>query len=104
MDPEQRQQLQQTADRTTVFCLLTLVIGSYIIWINLGLNVSQTTALLLPMAVIGVVHLLGGTIAISHAAKTAQFTRNILVYGYFFLFFILVIRVIWVIFHHHIVF
>jgi len=95
MDPEQRQKLQQTADRTTVFCLLTLVIGSYIIWINIGLNVSQATALLLPMTVIGVVHLLGGTIAISRAAKTTQFTRNILVYGYFFLFFLLVLWVIW---------
>jgi len=101
MDPEQRQQLQQTADRTTVFCLLTLVIGSYIIWINLGLNVSQATALLLPMAVIGVVHLLGSAIAISHATKTQRFARNIPVYGYFFFFFILVL---WVIFNRHIIF
>ena len=79
---------------------MTLVVGSYIIWINLGMNVSQATALLLPLAVIGIVHLLGAVIAISHAVKTQRFTRNILVYGYFFLFFFLAL---WVIFNHHII-
>jgi len=94
MKPKQRQQLQQTADRSTVFCLLSFVIGAYIIWINLGLNISQSAALLLPMSIIGVVHLLGGIIAIYHAIKTGNIIRNIPVYGYFILFILLAIRMI----------
>jgi len=94
MDPEQRQQLQQTADRMTVFCLLSFVIGAYIIWVNLDLNISQAAATVFPMVVIGVVHLLGGSIAIFHASKTKNFVRNIPVYGYFFLIFVLAVWVI----------
>jgi hypothetical protein len=37
------------------------------------------------MAVIAVVHLLGGSIAIFHAVKTKNILRNIPVYGYFLL-------------------
>ena len=78
---------------------MTLVVGSYIVWVNHGMNISQTTALLLPLTVIGIVHLLGAGIAIPHALKTGQFIRNILVYSYFLLFFFLAI---WIILNHYI--
>jgi hypothetical protein len=83
MNPEQRQQLQQTADRATVFCLISFVIGAYIIWANIEQNIPQAAGTLFPMAVIAVVHLLGGSIAIFHAVKTKTIIRNIPVYGYF---------------------
>ena len=94
MDQEQRQQCQQTADRMTVFCLLSLVIGAYIIWVNLDQSASETGSILLPVTVVTIVHLLGGSIAVFNAKKTGNFTRNIPVYGYFLLSLVLVILVV----------
>lgn len=84
MTPEQRQQDQQTADRATIFCLISLILGAYIIWANLNQAAAPDTAsTLFPVAVIGTVHLVGGGIAIYHARRTAHILRNIHVYGYF---------------------
>jgi len=94
MDEEQRQQFQQTADRMTVFCLLSFAIGTYIIWANIDQASSQIVSTLFPMMVVAIVHLLGGSIAIFHAIKTRNFVRNIPVYGYFLLILILAVRVI----------
>ena len=85
MDKEQRQQCQQTAVRMTVFCLISLVIGAYIIWVNLDQNAPELSSTVFPMAVVGIVHLFGGSIAIFNAQKTGNFLRNIPVYGYFLL-------------------
>jgi len=85
MTSEQCQQDQQTADRATVFCLISLIFGAYIIWANLDQAASPDTAsTLFPVAVIGVVHLVGGGIAIYHARNTKKILRNLHVYGYFF--------------------
>lgn len=78
----------------TVFCLISLIIGLYIIWVNLDQDASNVASAVFPMTVIGIVHLLGGGIAIFNAKKTRNFTRNIPVYGYFFLILVLAIRVI----------
>ncbi len=94
MDPEQRQQFQQTADRTTIFCLISFLIGVYIIWANIKQDIPQAAGTIFPMAVIAVVHLLGGSIAIFHALKTKTIIRNIPVYGYFLLILGLAVRVI----------
>ena len=94
MDPEQRQQFQQTADRATVFCLITLFIGLYIIWANIDQDAPQDALTAFPMMIVTVVHLLGGTIAVYHSVKTGNFMRNIQVYGYFLMFFILAIWVL----------
>jgi len=67
----------------TVFCLISLVIGAYIIWANKMQGVNDSTSMLFPMIVVIVVHLLGGSIAIYHALKTKNFVKNIHVYGYF---------------------
>jgi hypothetical protein len=85
MDPEQRQQWQQTANRMTVFCLISLVLGAYIIWVNGSRTALDATATMLPLAVVGVVHLLGGSIAIYSARRTGNILRNLPVYGYFLL-------------------
>lgn len=94
MDQEQRQQCQQTADRMTVFCLISLAIGAYIIWVNLDQDASNAVSTVFPMTVVGIVHLLGGGIAIFNAKKTRNFTRNIPVYGYFL---VILVLAIWVI-------
>ena len=94
MDQEHRQQYQQTADRMTVFCLLSFAIGTYIIWANIDQGTSQAASTVFPMMVVGIVHLLGGGIAIFHAVKTGDFIRNIPVYGYFLIILSLVIRLI----------
>lgn len=94
MDQEQRQQCQQTADRMTVFCLISLAIGAYIIWVNLDQDASEAASTVFPMTVVGIVHLLGGGIAIFNANKTRNFTRNIPVYGYFL---VILVLVMWVI-------
>ena len=80
----------------TVFCLLSFAIGTYIIWANIDQGTSQAASTVFPMMVVGIVHLLGGGIAIFHAVKTRSFIRNIPVYGYFLLIFVLGI---WVISH-----
>ena len=94
MDEEQRQLFQQRADRATVFCLLSFAIGAYIIWANIDQTPPQVASTGLPMAVVAIVHLLGGSIALFHAVKTRNFKRNIPVYGYFLLILILAVRVI----------
>ena len=94
MDQEQRQQCQQTADRMTVFCFISLAIGAYIIWVNIDQDSSETASTVFPMTVVGIVHLLGGSIAIFNAQKTRNFTRNIPVYGYFL---VILVLAIWVI-------
>jgi hypothetical protein len=94
MDKEQRQQFQQTANRATVFCLLSFAIAAYIIWANIDQDPPRTASTTLPMLVVGTVHLLGGSIALFHAVKTKNFIRNIPVYGYFLLILILAIQVI----------
>ena len=85
MDPEQRQQWQQTANRMTVFCLISLVLGAYIIWVNGGQGALDLASAALPLAVVGVVHLVGGSIAIYNARRTRDPVKNIPVYGYFLL-------------------
>ncbi len=85
MDPEQRQQWQQTANRMTVFCLISLVLGAYIIWVNGSRTTLDMASAALPLAVVGVVHLVGGSLAIYNARRTRDFIRNIPVYGYFLL-------------------
>ncbi len=84
MTPEQLQQNQQTADRATVFCLISLILGAYIIWANIDQAAApDTVSTIFPVAVIGIVHLVGGGIAVYHARKTAHILRNLYVYGYF---------------------
>ena len=84
MTPEQRQQNQQTADRATVFCLISLILGAYIIWANLDqAQTPDTASTLFPAAVIAIVHLVGGGIAVYHARRTQNILRNLHVYGYF---------------------
>jgi hypothetical protein len=85
IDPELRQQWQQTANRTTVFCLISLILGAYIIWVNSGNETMDKASALLPLFVVGFVHLLGGTIAVYNARRTQRPLRNIPVYGYFIL-------------------
>ncbi len=94
MDEDQRQQFQQTADRATVFCLLSFAIAAYIIWANIDQDPPRTASTTLPMVVVGIVHLLGGGIALFHAVKTKNIARNIPVYGYFLLILLLAITVI----------
>ncbi len=84
MTSEQRQQDQQTADRATIFCLISFILGAYIIWANLDQAASpDSTSTLFPVAVITIVHLVGGGIAFYHAHKTKSILRNLHVYGYF---------------------
>jgi hypothetical protein len=94
MDQEQRQQCQQTADRMTVFCFISFTIGAYIIWVNFDQDAFEVPSTVFPMTVVGIVHLLGGSIAIFNAKKTRNFIRNIPVYGYFLLILVLAIWVI----------
>ena len=79
---------------TTVCLVLSFAIGTYIIWANIDQGTSKATSTVFPMTVVGIVHLLGGSIAIFHAVKTRNFIRNIPVYGYFLLILSLVVRLI----------
>jgi len=90
MDPEQRRQWQQTAVRMTVFCLISLVLGAYIIWVNGSQGEPDRTSTMLPLAVVGVVHLVGGSIAVHNARRTGNPIKNIPVYGYFLLSLVLI--------------
>ncbi len=83
MRPQKRQQHQQTATRMTVCCLISLIIGSYIVWANTVQGINDSTTRLLPVVVMAVVHLLGGSLALYHARKTHQVLKNIHVYVYF---------------------
>lgn len=94
MTPEQRRQHQQNASRMTIFCLISLVIGAYIIWANKTQGVVDSASVFFPLVVILVVHLLGGAIAIFHTVKTRNFIKNIHVYGYFSAVIILAFRLI----------
>jgi hypothetical protein len=83
MSQEQCQQDQQTADRATVFCLISLLLGTYIIWVNLGPSAVDSASPIYPVVVVAIVHLLGGSVAVYHALRTNHFVRNLHVYGYF---------------------
>jgi len=85
MDLEQRQQRQQTADRMTIFCLISLAIGAYIIWANLNHDAADADGTVFPLLVIAIVHLLGGSIAIYNAVQTKNLLRNLPIYVYFVL-------------------
>ncbi len=94
MTSEQLKQHQETANRMTVFCLIALVIGAYIIWANKAKGVADSASVFIPLMVILVVHLLGGAMAVFHAVKTKSFITNIHVYGYFSAIIILAFRLI----------
>jgi hypothetical protein len=96
MNPEQRQQYQQTANRMTVFCLISLVIGIYIIWANSAQGTVDSSTRLFLLCIVAGVHLLGGTIALYHARKTEQVARNLHVYGYFAITLVLLVKLVYI--------
>lgn len=94
MNLEQQQLRQQTAQRMTIFCLISLVLGAYIAWANNIQGSNDTTSTILPLVVVAFVHLLGGAVAISNAFKTKNVIKNLPIYAYFIFVLLVAIRIL----------
>ena len=69
----------------TIFCLISLTFGAYIIWANLNHDAVNPDGTVFPLLVIAIVHLLGGSIAIYNAVQTKNLLRNLPIFAYFVL-------------------
>ena len=74
---------QTLASRTTLVCLLSLLIGGGLTMAILGGGGAEALGAIIPMSVVGIVHLVGGPVAIFHAYRARRHNRNIRVYLYF---------------------
>lgn len=77
---------QKTANQITLVCLLTSVIGGGFGFVILGGEGMEALGGIIPLALVGLVHLIGGPMAIFFAYKTYRIKRNLHVYFYFLLF------------------
>ena len=74
---------QKLASRSTLVCLLSLLIGGGLTMAILGGGGPEALGAIIPMSVVGIVHLVGGPVAIYHAYRVRRYNRNIRVYLYF---------------------
>lgn len=78
----------------TVFCLISLILGAYIVWVNTAQDSADSAATTFPLGVVAVVHLLGGSIAIINAIKTKNIIKNLPIYAYFLFVLTLALRIL----------
>ncbi len=74
---------QTLISRTTLYCLLSLLIGGGITMAILGGGGPEALGAIIPMAAVGIIHLVGGPVAILTAYRIHQYKKNFHVYLYF---------------------
>lgn len=77
---------QKTANQITLLCLLTSLIGGGFAFAILEGGGPEALGAIIPLALVGLINLIGGPMAIYFAYKTYQIKRNLHVYFYFLLF------------------
>ena len=89
MHIDKKEKHQKTAFRLTLFCMLSLIIGGPITFVIIKGGGPEALGAIIPMIVVGAIHLFGAPIAILNAYKTQNHKKNIHIYSYFLFFIIL---------------
>jgi len=86
------ERLQQRASRLTLLCVISFIVFGGIALIILKRGGPEALGAIIPMMILGAIHLIVGPIAVFHAYKTHKYNKN---WSIFFIFFFLLVSHFW---------
>ena len=83
MEPETAKRYQATAFRTIAVCLISLVLGVAIVSMMFAKGGPEALGAIIPMSIVGLIHLIGIPVALLNAVKGGQRKAILYVLAYF---------------------